>query len=77
MTGSGGGDEDSSVNWFEIVTRKHMDELGLLIKADTIFGNRKELRYSEICKVFLAMCDCIDFFTRVKINFNYCFYLSV
>ena len=33
MTGSGGGDDDMSVNWFEIVSRKHMDELGLLIKA--------------------------------------------
>lgn len=33
MTGGGGGDDDFAVNWFEIVTRKHMDELGLLIKA--------------------------------------------
>ena len=33
MTGGGGGDDDFAVNWFEIVTRKHMDELGLLVKA--------------------------------------------
>ena len=33
VTGGGGGDDDFAVNWFEIVTRKHMDELGLLIKA--------------------------------------------
>ena len=33
VTGGGGGDDDFAVNWFELVTRKHMDELGLLIKA--------------------------------------------
>ena len=33
VTGGAGGDDDFAVNWFEIVTKKHMDELGLLIKA--------------------------------------------
>jgi hypothetical protein len=33
VTGGGGGDDDFAVNWFDIVSRKHMDELGLLIKA--------------------------------------------
>jgi len=33
VTGTGGADDDLTVNWFEIVSRKHMEELGLLIKA--------------------------------------------
>ena len=43
MAGGGGGDDDFAVNWFEIVTRKHMDELGLLIKAASkcLFPPRK------------------------------------
>lgn len=43
VAGGGGGDDDFAVNWFEIVTRKHMDELGLLIKAASkcLFPPRK------------------------------------
>ena len=33
MTGTGGADDELATNWFEVVSRKHMDELGLLIKA--------------------------------------------
>ena len=32
-TGGGGGDEDISLNWFDIVSKKLMDELGLLLKC--------------------------------------------
>lgn len=31
-TGGGNADEDQMVNWFDVVTKKHMNELGLLIK---------------------------------------------
>ena len=33
VTGAGGADDELATNWFEVVSRKHMDELGLLIKA--------------------------------------------
>ena len=33
LTGGGGGDEDISLNWFDIVSKKLMDELGLLLKC--------------------------------------------
>ena len=31
VTGGGGGDDDQSDNWFDIVSKKYMNELGLLI----------------------------------------------
>ena len=33
ITGGGGGDEDLAENWFDIISKKHMNELGLLIKC--------------------------------------------
>ena len=33
MTGGGGGDEDHAQNWFDILSKKHMNELGTLIKS--------------------------------------------
>jgi len=32
-TGEGGDDADAMENWFDIVSKKHMNELGLLIKS--------------------------------------------
>ncbi len=33
ITGGGGGDEDLAENWFDIISKKHMNELALLIKC--------------------------------------------